>query len=110
MPAFALALAYAGLLLLSLAMDRHHRDVLGRAPKPVRRGVLRWSGAGLVTLSAWPCLDAWGGSVGSVGWCGVLTAAGLSLVLLLAYAPHPSRLLAPLPPLIALAAWLEFVR
>lgn len=110
MPALAFALAYAGLLLLSLAMDRHHRDVVGRAPKPLRRRMLRWGGAGLVALSAWPCLDAWGGPIGTVGWCGVLSGAGLGLILLLAYAPRPARLLAPLPPLLLLAAWLEFTQ
>ncbi|WP_149536610.1 DUF3325 domain-containing protein [Siccirubricoccus phaeus] len=106
MAVLALGLAYPGFLLLSLAMDRHHRELLGGAPPRPRRLALRLTGAALLGLSTLPCFALWGWSIGPVAWCGVLTVAALGLVALLAFAPRAAVLLAPLLPVLGLSAWI----
>jgi hypothetical protein len=102
----ALALAYAGMALLCLAMDRHHQQVWGREPSPGQRLGLRGAGALLLALALVPCVAAWSASVGGVLWLGFLSAAVLPLVFMLPYAPRATAwsalLLAPLS-LLALA-------
>nr|WP_187670131.1 DUF3325 domain-containing protein [Pseudomonas carbonaria] len=88
----ALALSYAGMAGLCLGMDRHHVQVWPRKSR-ARQRLLRLAGWLLLAAALWPCLRAWGGAVGTVVWCGVLTAGALALVLLLPYRPR-------------LAAWL----
>lgn len=88
MAALAFGLAYLGFLLLALAMDRHHRAMLGGVPGPRRRRLCRLGGAALLGLSLLPCFAAWGWSIGPVAWCGVLSLAAFVLVLLLTYAPR----------------------
>ncbi|MCO6417753.1 DUF3325 domain-containing protein [Siccirubricoccus sp. KC 17139] len=105
MAALALGLAYAGFLLLSLAMDRHHRELLGGAPPRVRRLACRLGGAASLGLSILPCFALWGWSIGPVAWCGVLTLAAFGLVALLAFAPRAALLLAPLLPAVGFTAW-----
>ncbi|MDO9709101.1 DUF3325 domain-containing protein [Paracraurococcus lichenis] len=106
MAALAFGLAYPGFLLLSLAMDRHHRDLLGEAPPWPRRLACRLGGAGLLGLSGLPCLAVWGWSIGPVAWCGVLTLAASGLVALLAFAPRAALILAMLLPAVGGIAWL----
>lgn len=78
----ALALAYAGLAALCLAMDRHHAQLLQREPTALSRRLLRLAGWPLLLLAAWPCVALWGASIGAVVWAGMLSVAGLLLVLL----------------------------
>lgn len=81
----ALALSFAGMLALSLAMDRHHEQLTRRRETPrLLRGCLRVLGSLLIALALLPCLLAWGGSVGTVAWLGFLSAGALCVVLLLA--------------------------
>ncbi|MDC8758710.1 DUF3325 domain-containing protein [Janthinobacterium fluminis] len=84
----ALALSYAGMAGLCLAMDRHHGQVWGRDAAPPRRRGLRAGGALLLALSLWACVTAWSGSVGFVAWLGVLAAGALLVVGQLPYAPR----------------------
>jgi hypothetical protein len=98
-------LAYAGFLGLSLAMDRHHAELLGSRPAAARRLLLRGLGWGLLGLSLLPCLALWGGGIGFVSWLGLLTAAGLGLIFLIPYAPRLALWLGPLLPLAGLLAW-----
>lgn len=85
----ALALCFAGMASLSLAMDRHHEQVTGRpSPSPRQRLACRAVGAGLLALALWPCIAAWGGSIGVVGWCGFLSVGALAVAWLLPYAPR----------------------
>jgi len=92
-----LALPYAGFTALCLAMERHHEQVFGqRWIPPGRRRLLRIAGLLLLLASPLPCIAAAGWGVGSVLWCGLLTAAALPLVLLLPYAPRLAVALAPL--------------
>ncbi len=89
-PLAALALAFAGMAGLALAMDRHHEQVTGRAEvvPHTRRRVLRWVGSLLLALSLAACIGAWGATVGVTAWCGFLTAGGLLVGVLLTYAPR----------------------
>jgi len=87
-----LIMSVAGLAGLALAMSRHHSDVFGTAPTRRRRKVLRLAGWGLLalSLSLWPCLVAWGLSIGLVTWAGMLTLGTLAVVLALTYWPQSS--------------------
>jgi hypothetical protein len=84
----ALALAYAGMAGLCLAMERHHKQVWRRHAAPAAARRLRYGGALLLALALWPCLAGWGASVGPLLWLGVLSAGALPLALLLPYAPR----------------------
>lgn len=92
----AFGLAYAGMAGLCLAMDRHHAQVWQRDAPPVLRRMLQTAGWALVALAVVPCLQAWGGSVGTVLWLGWLSAGALALVLLLSYRPRLAAALAAL--------------
>jgi hypothetical protein len=89
----AVALCYAGMVGLCLAMDRHHAQALG-AKAPRRQRLLRWAGWLLLALALWPCLQIWGGAVGPVVWCGMLSVGAFAVVLLLPYFPRVATLLA----------------
>ena len=88
MTALAFLLAYAGFAALALAMDRHHRQVFGRAPRRGIRIVLRIAGAAGLCGALAACVAASGGSIGTVEWFGVLSASALAFVLLFAFRPH----------------------
>nr|WP_315182943.1 DUF3325 domain-containing protein [uncultured Albidiferax sp.] len=97
----AMLLAYAGFAGLCLAMDRHHAQVWGRDASPRARRCLRGAGWLLLALAVWPCVAAWGPSVGVVVWLGFLSAGALVLVGLLPYAPRAAVGLALLAALAA---------
>ncbi|MET3178167.1 UNVERIFIED_ORG: hypothetical protein ABIC43_001321 [Variovorax guangxiensis] len=83
------AASLAGFCALSLAMDRHSEDVFGRGSTPgAWRRWLQLGGAVLLCLSLGASLQAAGSSIGWVLWLGALTAAALSTVALLSYAPR----------------------
>lgn len=104
----AFGLAYPGFLLLSLAMDRHHRDLLSGPPGWLRRRLFRGGGWSLLSLSILPCIVLWGWSFGAVAWCGVLTLTAFVLVALATYAPRAALLAAPLLLALGTTAWLGF--
>jgi hypothetical protein len=83
----SLALCYAGLTGLCLAMGRHHQKVLQRQIAKGRALGFRAAGWALLTLSLVACVIGWGASVGVVVWFGVLSAAALIIIVLLPYAP-----------------------
>jgi hypothetical protein len=86
----AVASASGGFTALSLAMDRHWEALHGRGnlPSDQTRRMLRWSGGGGLLVSLLTCLFVWGPSQGWVAWAGMLTAAAISMVLVLSYAAH----------------------
>lgn len=90
MTLFALSCAYAGFAFLALAMDRHHRQVWQRPVGEARRAVLRLSGATFLTAALVACVVQVGWSTGLVLWFCVLTASGLTLVVLMPFAPRLS--------------------
>lgn len=81
-------LCYSGFGALCLAMDRHHRDLLGRPALPWVRRVLRWAGVSLLGLSLWVAIVVAGVALGLVQWCAVLMGSALLLVWGLAYRPR----------------------
>lgn len=101
----ALALCYAGMAGLCLAMDRHHAQVWKRdASTPARWG-LRTLGWLLLALALLPSVSAWGATVGVVVWLGFLSAGALLLALLLPYAARPATALAGICAVLG-AVWL----
>ena len=84
-------LAFAGFAALALAMQRHHRALFGRAPGRGTASALRLAGAGGLAAALWACAESWGWAIGSVAWVGVLSAAALAVVLLLALAGRQDR-------------------
>lgn len=87
--AVALALSYAGMAGLSLAMDRHYEQVCGQGTVPPRRRrLLRAAGSALLALALLACTGAWGATVGFTAWWGFLTAGGVLVAWLMAYRPR----------------------
>lgn len=102
MSLLAFALAYSGFTAVCLAMERHYRSVLGRAPARRTATILRVVGFALLALAAVPSIAALDGSTGIVEWFGFLTAAALVLIFLLPYAPRIAISLAVIAPAFAI--------
>ncbi|GJD30217.1 hypothetical protein PMNALOAF_1461 [Methylobacterium adhaesivum] len=102
-----LALSFAGLSALCLAMDRHHRAIFRVAPSRRQARALRGAGwCGIAaSFAAAVILADW--NFGPVQWLGSLTGAALLVVGLVSYRPRWIRpaALAALP-LAAAAAFL----
>jgi hypothetical protein len=96
-------MTYAGLAALSLAMHRHQNEVFGKALRAGPSRMFRYAGVLLLAVSIIPCVHAWGGPIGLVGWFGIMTASATVLVLLLQFAPRPALYLCWLAPAAALA-------
>ena len=79
------ALGYLALTALCLAMNRHHKALLGGEPGPARRRALRGFAGGAILLSLVLCVTARGGEIGTVIWLCQLMVAGWLLVGLLAW-------------------------
>ncbi|KJH79415.1 DUF3325 domain-containing protein [Stutzerimonas stutzeri] len=94
----AFAMAYLGMTLLCLAMNRH-RGVLLRADTHLLgiRG-LRTLAAGCFGVALWLCIASEGGEMGAVVWLCLVMLAGIMLALLLAWR---SRWVLPVAPLLA---------
>ncbi len=87
--AAVLAWCFAGMTALSLAMDRHHEQLTGRAEPPAhQRRLLRMAGTALLAAPIWPCIGTWGVGVGLTAWFGWLTAAAMAVAWTLPYRPR----------------------
>lgn len=104
----SLSLLYGGFAALSFAMDRHQTDVFGRDLAPRTVLSLRLGGSLVLAASVVPCVLAWGGPIGIVGWLGMATGCTMTLVLLLRYARRPALHLAWFAPLAAVTITLFF--
>ena len=80
--------AYAGMLGLCQGLERHYKQVWSRACPPALRVGLRSAGWLALLASLVLCAQAWGWAMGPVAWFGVLSLAGLLLVMLLPYWPR----------------------
>lgn len=103
----AVALCWAGMLALCLAMDRHYEQVVGRREVP--RGQLvacRIAGGLVLAIALRVCVVGWGASVGVVAWCGFLTIGALAVALLLPAIPRLGALAASLAGVAAVLVWL----
>lgn len=80
--------AYAGMLGLCQGLERYYKQVWNRACPRVLRIGLRSAGWLALLASLVLCAQAWGWAMGPVAWFGVLSLAGLLLVMLLPYWPR----------------------
>lgn len=80
--------AYLGMLALCQGLDRHYKQVWGKAPSARLSRLLRVAGWVSLALSLWFCARAWGWAMGPVGWFGLLSLSGFSLLMLLPYRPR----------------------
>lgn len=81
----AFAFSYLGMLLLSLAMSRHHKRVFQREPAPARRRLLRSLAPLAFALALAVCWWQLGGEMGAVLWACLSMLAGMLVGLLLAW-------------------------
>ncbi len=95
------ALALAGMAALALAIDRHHGQLSRR-----RAVLLQVAGVLLLAAAVVPCVQAWGGTVGTVAWLGCLSAGALAVTWGLSVSPRTVAWLALLAAPVALAVWL----
>lgn len=80
-----LLLAYSGMLGLCLGLERHYKQVWQRVPGPVLRSALRIGGWLALLASLAVSVAAWGWAMGPIGWFGLISLAGLGLVMALPY-------------------------
>jgi sterol desaturase/sphingolipid hydroxylase (fatty acid hydroxylase superfamily) len=102
----AFALAYLGMVLLCLTMNRH-RGVLLRADACLPGAtILRLLAAGCFGIALWQGIASQGGEIGTVVWFGLVMLSALLLVLLLAWRAH---WVLPAVPVLALGGLLQGV-
>ncbi|RMQ43462.1 putative iron uptake protein [Pseudomonas cichorii] len=82
----SLLLAYSGMLSLCLGLERHYKQLTQRLPSTRLRQMLRISGWLALAGSLFASVQFWGWAMAPVGWLGLISVAGLALVLLLPYA------------------------
>ena len=78
----------AGFFALAMAMDRHHRDLLGTAPSEQKKRWLRIGGGTVLLISLIFACSPPNGALGTVWWFGL---ASVAAVLVLAVCAAPSR-------------------
>lgn len=82
----SLTLAYSGMLLLCLGMERHWKQLAHpRLPARLRRAC-NPLGAALLALAAYSSNLIWEAGMAWVAWFGMVSLTGLALLLLLPYA------------------------
>jgi hypothetical protein len=97
MTVLALLLSLLGFLCLSLAMERHHRDVFGAAPALAHRRRLRLLGWVALTAAVACSIGAWGIAYGVIAGCGILAAGAALPLLWLSYRTAPTARPSPRP-------------
>jgi hypothetical protein len=104
----SLALAFAGMAALAFAMERHYAQLTGAHELPSARArQLRCLALPLLTAALFPCVWAWGATVGSVAWLGFLSAGALGCAAMISATPRwAARTASVAGPVAALAlAW-----
>ncbi len=82
-------LAFSGMALLSMAMERHWGPIAARPGVPWGQCVaLRGLWALLFAVALWGCVAGAGLGVGLVTWTSWLTVGTLAVAVLLSYAPR----------------------
>lgn len=99
----ALALNLFGMGSLSLAMKRHHRQVMGGEPGRARVVLLRVAAVIAAGMALALCVAATGAEQGTLLWVCLLMLAALAQGLLLAYRPQLVRYAAALVLIVAVA-------
>ena len=84
----SLTLAYTGMLLFCLGMERHWKHIASpRVPAKLRR-VCAPLGTLMLALTVYTCSFIWQPGMAWVGWFGMISLGGLALLMLLPYAPR----------------------
>lgn len=103
----SLLLAYSGMLGLCLGLERHFKQIWQLVPSTLIRRVLRVGGWSALAGSFAASVFAWGWAMGPVGWFGLMSLAGITLVLLLPYAARLSIAIAGIGwPVLGVAAFI----
>ena len=82
----AALLAWSGMLGLCLGLERHYKQLLERVPTRLGLQSLRITGWLALAASFAASVATWGWAMGPVGWFGLMSVAGLALVMLSPYA------------------------
>ncbi|WP_315388273.1 DUF3325 domain-containing protein [uncultured Stenotrophomonas sp.] len=98
MTVLALLLALAGFACLSLAMDRHHRDVFGALPMARRRQLFRLGGWMALLAAVACCIVGWGVAYGVIAGCGIFAVGAALPLLWLSYRTAPTARPTPRAP------------
>ncbi|ABZ75824.1 conserved hypothetical protein [Shewanella halifaxensis HAW-EB4] len=77
--------SYLAFGLLALAMFSHYRDSFGKAPSPQQAKLLHIAGWVGITGTYWGCITSQGATYGSILFFGLLSFAGLLVILMLSY-------------------------
>ncbi|MGC4250022.1 MAG: DUF3325 domain-containing protein [Sphingobium sp.] len=101
----SLCLAYSGFTALCLSMQRHHRDLFGRASSRRIALLLKLAGWPLLVISVVPALSH-GATIGVVIWFGLLSIAALLVVWIFAWRPRLAAMLALALVILPLATFL----
>ncbi|EMD99492.1 MULTISPECIES: DUF3325 family protein [Stutzerimonas stutzeri subgroup] len=94
----AFALAYLGMTLLCLSMNRHRGALLRADTRLPGPAIIRSLAVGCFGFALWLGINSQGGEIGTVVWLCLVMLSGLLLVLLLAWR---SRWVLPVAPLLA---------
>lgn len=89
-------LALGGMLALCLGLERHFKQFCTRKPPNRILQGIRIAGWLALAGSLWTSAGAWGWAMGTVGWVGLISIAGITLVFVAPYlakrnADSPSR-------------------
>lgn len=100
-----IGLGYAGWVLISLSMNRHSEQLLGRRLSARNAEASRLLGFSVLAASAGLSMTHWGPWIGLLGvWGGVLSLTAGLYVFLLPYAPRMAFRLGVALPVIGLCA------
>jgi len=102
----SVALCYAAMSGLSLAMPRHLMEVTNRRLSVAQTRLLRWTASLILVLAYLPMWQVWGAGTGFVIWVSILSVTSVVLVLLLSYWPKWAVRIAFLMMLSASILWL----
>ena len=80
-----LGFSYLTFGLLALAMFSHYRDACGKAPSPLQARLLYIAGWVGISTTYWGCITDQGFAYGSILFFGLLSFAGLLVILMLSY-------------------------
>lgn len=80
-----LGFSYLAFGLLALAMFSHYRDTFAKAPNPAQAKALYVAGWIGIAGTYWGCITTQGAAYGSILFFGLLSFAGLLVILMLSY-------------------------
>lgn len=100
----AFALAYLGMTLLCLTLNRHRTELLRADTWLPGAAVMRLLAVGCFGFALWLCINGQGGEIGAVIWLCLVMLSGLLLVMVQAW---QSRWVLPLVPLLVVFGALQ---